>query len=167
MILLAAVPPLVRDRRKETAGDDSYTVVHATPAHADPGTRPPPVIDLCRRQTAAESAMNGSTTTPWEEELLYSAGSPRASTMIHQAFTYNMNNKEETEQAETQIKNKSNLPGEFYEGRMNDHRIAWLTPTGRENILNGKDRLTGETFVIKECALIRPQRGCTAIMWCI
>jgi len=165
ILLAVAVPPLVRGiAEKKQQGDDSYTVVHATPRPTPtPEPVPPPVIDLSAvaQTVQLESAMNRiNEPTPWEEELLYSAGqSTGIDEMIFtKLFTYNMNTKEETEQAETQIKNKSNLPGELYEGRMNDHWIAWLdTNQAGRNILNGKDRLTGETFVIKECALIRPQ----------
>ena len=163
-LLAVVVPPMVRGISEKKQEDDSYTVVHATPRPTptpDPGA--PPVIDLSEvaRTVQLESAMNRiNEPTPWEEELLYSAGqSSGIDEMIFtKLYTYNMDTKEETEQAESLIKNKSGLPGELYEARMNDHWIAWLdTNQAGTNVIHGKDRLTGDTFVIRECALIRPQ----------
>ena len=164
ILLAVVVPPIVRGIAEKKREDDSYTVVHATPRPTptpDPGA--PPVIDLSEvaQTVQLESAMNRiNEPTPWEEELLYSAGqSSGIDEMIFtKLYTYNMDTKEETEQAESLIKNKSGLPGELYEARMNDHWIAWLdTNQAGTNVIHGKDRLTGDTFVIKECALIRPQ----------
>jgi len=164
ILLAAALPPIVRGISEKQQEDDSYTVVHATPRPTptpDPGA--PPVIDLSEvaKTVPLESAMNRiNEPTPWEEELLYSAGqSSGIDEMIFtKLYTYNMDTKEETEQAESQIKNKSGLPGELYEARMNDHWIAWLdTNQAGTNVIHGKDRLTGDTFTIKECALIKPQ----------
>ena len=164
ILLAVVVPPIVRGIAAKKQEDESYTVIHATPRPTptpDPGA--PPVIDLSEavRTVQLESEMNRiNEPTPWEEELLYSAGqSSGIDEMIFtKLYTYNMNTKEETEQAQSEIKNKSGLPGELYEARMNDHWIAWLdTNQAGTNVIHGKDRLTGETFVIKECALIRPQ----------
>lgn len=164
ILLAVAIPPIVRGIADKKQEDDSYTVVHATPRPTptpDPGA--PPVIDLSEvaQTVQLESEMNRiNEPTPWEEELLYSAGqSSGIDEMIFtKLYTYNMDTKEETEQAESLIKNKSGLPGELYEARMNDHWIAWLdTNQAGTNVIHGKDRLTGDTFIIKECALIRPQ----------
>lgn|GEM_PF-1297766 len=165
ILLAAALPPIIRGIAvKNQQEDESYTVVHATPQPTPtPVPAPPPVIDLSEvaQTVPLESAMNRiNEPTPWEEELLYSAGqSSGIDEMIFtKLYTYNMKTKEETEQAESQIKNKSGLPGELYEARMNDHWIAWLdTNQAGTNVIHGKNRLTGDTFTIKECALIKPQ----------
>ena len=122
LVIAAAfiMPPLLKgnaDKRQ----DDAYTLVHATPKPTPtPEPKEPPVIDLSAvaQTVPLESGMNRiNEPTPWEEELLYSAGqSSGIDEMIFtKLYTYNMNTKEETEQAESEIKNKSGLPGEHVE----------------------------------------------------
>lgn len=160
------IPPVVRGiaEKRQAGEEDAYTVVHATPKPTStPEPKEPPVIDLSAvtQTVVLESTFNKiNEPTPWEEELLYSAGkSSGIDEMIFtKLYSYNMDTKVETEEAESQIRNKSNLPGELYEARMNDHWMVWLdTNQAGKNVIYGKDRLTGEAFTIKECALLRPQ----------